>query len=241
MSQPTRCPKINASNWTTAVRFPAVGLSSRNAPASVCSLRPSGNAPAALELKRHFTSVTMRNCLTTTHGGMGIQDAVRIWPEPLGQICVASTICTEIFSNGATIGTVNSRMHLTLAAPLTETTVSSAAADGSTQQRSPAVRRGTMNNPATASITAAAESRERFPHHRRTEFDALNSGDHDECRFRQIGNFLVIDYSGWAIIMDCSVEIAAEWTKACDSYTLCTGKCRYIPQCCCNSITRMNR
>ena len=179
MSQPTWFLKNNASNWTTGVRFPAVGHSSRNAPASDCSRRPSGNALAAPERERLFTLVTMRNCWTITRGGMGIQDAIRIWPELSVRIFVASTTCTEIFSNGATIGTVTSQMLRTLAARTMEATVSSAAADGSTQRRSRAVRPDTMNSPAITSITAAAEFPERFPHPGKTEFDAFNAAHHD--------------------------------------------------------------
>ena len=90
-----------------------------------------------------------------------------------------------------------------------EVIASSAAADGSTQQRSHEVRPDTMNNPATASITAAAESLERYPRRRGTK-NALQ----------------MLDYSGWAIISDCSVNTAAESADDCDSCNLCIGESR---------------
>ncbi|MEJ7595000.1 MAG: hypothetical protein WKF77_26030 [Planctomycetaceae bacterium] len=102
----------------------------------------------------------------------------------------------------------------------------SAIADGSSQPRSPAVRPDTMNNPATVSITAAAESLERFPHHKRTEFDSLNSGNLDESRYRKTNIFPMRNYSGWAITTDRPVNIAAESTDDCDSRNLCAGQSR---------------
>lgn len=99
----------------------------------------------------------------------------------------------------------------------------------------------TKNNPDTVSITTTAESLGRFLHHRRTEFDPLNSENLDGSRYRKTSNFQMLNYSGWANITDCSVNIAADSTVDCDSYNLCIGESRYIPQSCCNLISRMNR